>query len=226
MPTGRVVFDIPARAGDQIGSFGPMSHADAPSPAAADSRPWYKKKRFMIPIGVIVLFAFIGSLGETETTPTADDKKPANETAAAAPAVPKTPEGKLLAAVKKTNADNPKVVDYRDLDDGSGKYAIVNFKVGDNFSNGTIRTGIAKDVFAMAEAALKSGVPFEEISFRGLFPLTDEYGNTKAGQVFFATFDRATLKKINFDNILATQFDNIENLSIDGIVMLHPDLRE
>lgn len=196
-----------------------MSHADAPAPAATP-RPWYKKKRFMIPIGFFVLMVILGSFAEPQDTSTSD-------TTAASPAAPKTPEGKLLASINDTDRDieKPSVAEYTTTDDGV-KYAEIKFKVGDNLSNGTIRTGIAQDIFAMAEAALKSGVPFDELAFRGMFPLTDKYGDTKAGQVFFTTFTRDTLEKINFDNPVATQFDNIENLSIDGIVMLHPDLRE
>lgn len=199
----------------------PQTVATAP---AAD-RPLYKQKGLLIALGIGALVIFGALSTETETDP--DAKPDSSETTSPDAPTPTTPEGKLLAAVKDTDRDveSPKVVKYMDTDDGV-KYAEIQFKVGDNLSNGTIRTGIGLDVFAMAEAALKSGVPFDELAFRGMFPLTDKFGNTKSGQVFFTTFTRDTLEKINWDNRVVTQFDNIENLSIDGIVLLHPDFRE
>lgn len=196
-----------------------LSEMSLPTSAPKADRPWYKKKRIMIPLVVVLLFA-IGSMGSEE-----DGSKPA-ENKTEKVAVPTTPKGKLLAAIKAGDRDieSPRVSEYTTTDDGK-KYAEIKFKVKDNFGNKTIRTGIAQDVFSMAEAALKSGVPFDELAFRGMFPLTDKYGNDSLGQVFFTTFTRDTLKKIKFDNVVATQYDNIENLSIDGIVMLHPDFR-
>lgn len=101
----------------------------------------------------------------------------------------------------------------------------VQFKVRDNLSKGTIRTGIAKDVYAMAEPISKTDVKFKELAIRGTFPLTDEFGNTEPGQVFYTTFTRATLRKIDYDNPTALTFENMERLVIDGIVVLHPDFR-
>lgn len=102
---------------------------------------------------------------------------------------------------------------------------VVNFDVGDNLSKKLIRVGIAKDVFAIAEAAKKSGVRFKELSFRGMFPLVDKFGEESDGQVFFTTFTRNTVNRINYDEILVTQFDNIEDLAADNVVVLHPDFR-
>ena len=219
-----------------VASKAESSPAGTPAGHSAfrEDRPWYKKKRFVIPIGVFLLLGAIGAFVD-EDTPSGDQSSGTGSTATAAPKQSRepesaptltTPEAKLLAALKKTDAEKPKVASYNDLDSGKGKYAEVKFNVGDNISNGTIRTGIANDVFDMAEAALKSGVPFKELAFRGMFPLTDKFGNTEPGQVFFTTLKRSTLAKIQFEDIVATSWDNMPNLVIDGIVVLHPDLRE
>ena len=161
----------------------------------------------------VLVLGLVGACGTAEEAP----KSEANTDAAK----PTTPKGKLKAALAK--ADDVEGAKVNTID---GDYIEVGFKVGDNLSNGTIRTGIANDVFAMAEPVNKSGVKFKELAFRGTFPLTDKYGNTKAGQVFFTTFTKKTLNKIQFDNAVATSFDNMENLVIDGIIVLHPDLPE
>ena len=186
---------------------------------------WQENRAGCIAMIVIalVLFLVVGSClaGGGDDTKSSDGAK---EKPSATKTVPKTPKGKLQAAVDQTSAKKPRVNEYFTIDGVT--HATVQFSVQDNLTNGMTRTGIAQDVFAMAEAALKSKVPFDEIAFRGMFPLSDVYGNTKPGQVFYTTFDRTELKKVNFDNVLVTKFSNIKNLSKDGIVVLHPDLRK
>ena len=40
---------------------------------AQEKRPWYKKKRFLIPIGLVVVFSFAANLGGGESAPTDSD---------------------------------------------------------------------------------------------------------------------------------------------------------
>lgn len=166
---------------------------------------------------VIVVLGLVGACGSEEPPSSEPEKAQSSKSTPK----PTTPKGKLKAALAK--ADD---VDGAKVNTVNGDYVEVGFKVGDNISNGTIRTGIANDVYAMAEPINKSGVKFKELAFRGTFPLTDKYGNTKPGQVFFTTFTKKTLNKIQYDDAVATSFDNMENLVIDGIIVLHPDLRE
>jgi hypothetical protein len=223
-----------AAAPARVETTSTVSEATSPDRAAAgDDRPWYKKKRYLIPIGVFLVLGVIGAFVDEDTTgggaSGSDSSATASPKESKAPQeapTPTTPKAKLLGALKETDAEKPRVASYYNLDNGKGKYAEVQFNVGDNITKGTIRTGIANDVFDMAEAALKSGVPFKELAFRGMFPLTDKYGKTEPGQVFFTTFKRSELEKVQFDDIVATSWDNLPNLVIDGIVVLHPDFRE
>ena len=162
----------------------------------------------------VLVLGLVGACGTAEEAPKSEEKKSES-------AKPTTPKGKLKAALAKT--DDVEGAKVNTIDGG---YIEVGFKVGDNLTDGTIRTGIANDVYAMAEPINKSGVKFKELAFRGTFPMSDKYGNTKPGQVFFTTFTKKTLNKIQYDDIVATSFDNMENLVIDGIIVLHPDLRE
>lgn len=147
-------------------------------------------------------------------------KEPSAAPSTSKPAKPKTPLEALKAKLKKTD------VKVKTVEIDPDGVALVEFKVQDNFTKGMIRTGIANDVFAIAEAAHKSKVRIKELQMRGLAPLTDEYGQTEEGQAFFTTFAGSTLARINYDEITIKTFDNLENLAIDGIVVLLPDLRK
>lgn len=158
---------------------------------------------------VLVALVIIGAVaGDNDETGNQADE----------PSAPATPLERLEDAVAESGADSATV-------EMSGSTVSVTFEVSDNLTDGFIRTGIAQDVYDMAERIKKSGVDYEEVTFEGTFPLTDQFGNTEDGRVFYAAFTRSTLGQINYDNPTATSFENMENLAVDGIVQLHPDLR-
>ena len=63
----------------------PWDHAPAEPPLtgseAKASRPWYKKKRFIIPLGLVALLAAIGMLGGGEDVPVAPSSPDTSEVA-------------------------------------------------------------------------------------------------------------------------------------------------
>lgn len=212
----------------------PPAPAMPPPPAsrsfAQKVMAWAKAHPIWAVVVALVLLGAVASPFTSESTPAEKpkasqtkkaDPKPKATTAPKATRAPEpaTPIEKIKAALKKTDVDIENVIYER-------KKPRVEFNVGDNLTNGMIRTGIGNDVFAIAEAVHKSGVPVRELAIRGLFPLTDKYGKTEPGQVFFVTLLGPDLAKINYDDVVATSFDNIKNLSADGLVMVHPDLRE
>ena len=87
-----------------------MSFAQAPQvpegfPSGAAAKPqraWFRKKRFIIPIALVVLFTFIGALGggDAESAPGTADKEPA----ATATKAPTKAEVAAAAAKAKTDA--------------------------------------------------------------------------------------------------------------------------
>lgn len=156
------------------------------------------------------------------------DDKAADEPAAKV--VPKTPKGKLQAAVADAGVKGAKVIGYSDepsdtADGETIKVAQVQFQIGDGFSNNSIRNGIGMDTFDIAEAAVKSKVPFDELWVSGTFDMQDKYGKELPNQkVYQAAFLRSELAKINYDNVL-TDFDRVEVFTIDNFVFLHPAFR-
>jgi hypothetical protein len=188
---------------------------------------WAKAHPILALIAVVVVISLLaspftgGGSGDSDKKPRADDTTAAaEEPAPDEEAPPAKPVDRLRAALRKTKVDVESVSLRKD------GHALVEFNVRDNLSDNLIRVGIGKDVFAIAEAASKADVNIiSELAMRGLFPLVDKYGNEDPGQVFFTTFLGSDLGKINYDDVVATSFDNIENLAVDGIVMLHQDLR-
>lgn len=73
------------------------------------NRPWFKKKRFIIPIGVLAFFILIGALaGEEETTPTAGESKPAAVEKTEKPKVDAEPAKATTAAPEPKPTEKPK----------------------------------------------------------------------------------------------------------------------
>lgn len=55
------------------------------------------------------------------------------------------------------------------------------------------------------------------VTFKVLFPVTDDYGNTSYSKVLFARYSSDTLAKINWDNFISDKIDNIaDTFEIDS----------
>lgn len=176
-------------------------------------------KRFLIGAGVVLaLLIAIGALGSggKKSAPSAGASKSPSPTASATTSTaPMTPLAKLQAALSKSDAKDAKVTASPN---GPGTY-LVTFKVEDNLSHGLIRTGIALDTFDAARKALASGVPFTQLWFDGTFPVVDKYGKQSTDVVYHSWFKRATLQKIQFDNINRGSIDTLRSLSDGGVIL-------
>ncbi|MGZ4518932.1 MAG: hypothetical protein ACXVXP_00370 [Mycobacteriaceae bacterium] len=190
---------------------------------------WFWQHKIISAVLALVVLGIIGSAAGTgSSAPAGSASKPAasapksppkpspTQPSSSAPAP--TPAEQLQSAVDDSDADSPKVKML-----GSGQ-AVVEFDVRDNFSDNLIRVGIAKDVFGMAEKIAGADLSLRRVLFRGTFPLTDQYGNEKPGQVFAAWLRVSDMRRINYDNIMVTDYDSLARLAIYPPV-LHPDLR-
>lgn len=55
------------------------------------------------------------------------------------------------------------------------------------------------------------------VTFKVLFPVTDDYGNTSYSKVLFARYSSDTLSKVNWDNFISDKVDNIaDTFEIDS----------
>lgn len=76
-----------------------------PPPAGGAPRAWYKKKRFLIPIALVVLFGWIGSLGNDKSSPAAEPKPSATKE------IPSPTPSPTLDAAAQAKADAEKAAD-------------------------------------------------------------------------------------------------------------------
>ncbi len=87
----------------------------------------------------------------------------------------------------------------------------VTFSINDNLTEGFIVTGIQSDITDILKTVTQSRlVPgLQSITVSGTFVLADQFGNKSEDLVIRATYSRATLDKINWDNFLYTNILNI-----------------
>lgn len=79
--------------------------------------------------------------------------------------------------------------------------AVVEFDVGDGYSEAYIRDRARREVVALLRGVRRSGVDRSSVSIRGYAPLQDAYGNTSTEQVINLLYDAPTLERINFSSV-------------------------
>ncbi|WGW12754.1 hypothetical protein LWF01_02985 [Saxibacter everestensis] len=196
-------------------------------------------------VGLVLLGVIGAAVGGVPDEPVAAAKTTAPPTTEAPKETPKpakttTPEKK--AEPQKTEPQKPetkaapKVSDEDKLRKGlstavegtklteftSGGIIRVEFPLGDNLTNNLIRAGAQADTVAILKTVKESGVKFDEVMIDGTFPMVDQYGNEQDDAlVLSVSYTQDTVKKINFDNVLAS---NIWDLS-DTPAFIHPEFR-
>lgn len=210
------------------------------APAADGTRPWYKKKRFVIPLALVVVFFLIGALAPAEEEPdgtvAADRRRsttteeavrsttteaPTTTTSTEAPTttVPATPEERLneeaLNALGEGNRDVPRVAQVSNVE-GTVE---IRWAINDNLTEGFTKDGARRDGVDILTAVRASGIDATTVRLVGTFSLQDQFGNVSEDEVVRATYTTATLERFNFENFDAKQ---AYEPSVADEVWVHP----
>jgi hypothetical protein len=172
-------------------------------------RPWYAKKRFVIPIGLVVLFGVSNSLNgggsEPDSSATPETSQTATEPAPSVEQDLTTLEG-LTAAIssllgEETNMGVPRNLDVS-LYEGD---LYVAFALNENFTNNLMIVGAWDDVSDIVKLVQDSGIS-SNLTVNGTLALIDANGN-ELGQksVFTANFLDNKVPLLNTDNLLGRE---------------------
>lgn len=112
-----------------------------------------------------------------------------------------------------------KILDY--AENPKKKMIQVHFMGADNFTKGFIRKGMYMDCADIFKKLYSTDIPIYEITCFVYLPLQDKYGNSSEEVVMKMNLNENTAQKINWDNILITEFFKIA----DGY-WEHPVLRD
>lgn len=115
--------------------------------------------------------------------------------------------------------DGDKLTDVQIIDDGA--VIDVYWGVNDNLSDGWVKDGAKLDIVNILKTIRESSINYESVGVYGKFPLVDKLGNSSEGFVIKAKYNRVTVDKIKFDNLLAK---NIYDIADE--VWLHPAFQE
>lgn len=108
----------------------------------------------------------------------------------------------VAAALGEGNRDVPRIKDvYLGTDD---KTIAVSWAINDNAFSSYIGYGGRKDVIAILKAVKASGAPFDVVNLFGSFSMVDKYGNASESPVVKLIYSKATVDRLNLDNILLT----------------------
>jgi hypothetical protein len=91
----------------------------------------------------------------------------------------------------------------------NGETMAVIFPINDNFKRTWIRDQAQRDILNVAQTIYQATGNGYDITFTGTFAMQDSYGNVEELPVMRATLTRATLDKINWDNLLMVQLPAI-----------------
>ena len=166
----------------------------------------------------------LGTGGQRDTDTGATDAPPP-PTRTPTPAATLEPRGRLVvgvdAALGELNRGNNRRkmtdVDYRE-DEGS---ISVTWAADDNISNGWSVAGIEGDAADILRAIDESGVEYETVFLAATFALQDAAGNPVESEVMLASYDRATIERIDWGS-----FNRAEALDIANHYQIAPALDE
>jgi hypothetical protein len=187
----------------------------APPPPMPPPAPVKKKRKWpWIVAGVVLFLIIVGQCGHhSDTTSTSGQSKStaaSNAPASSAAAAPTTPQGPKSPA--NANISPPP---GPDVDVVTARY-----KIGESLTKGLTKDGARIDTENILKY-IKAAYPnLTEVHVFGTADMVDQYGNTSDDQVVTLTYSRATMDKINFNNVL---FQNIWNIADDSWV--HPAFR-
>jgi hypothetical protein len=189
-------------------------------------RPWYAKKRFILPLGIFVIFAFSNSLngGGSATDPSAtpDTSESATPENSEVKQDITTLEGLTEAISSKlgesTNMDVPRNLDVS-LYEGD---LYVAYALNENLTNNLMIIGAWGEVSDIVKLVQESGLS-KNLTVNGTLALIDANGN-ELGQksVFTANFLDDKVPLLNTENLLGREM--WENAASSFIY--HPAIRD
>jgi hypothetical protein len=202
--------------------------ADLAAAKAKDKalRPWYKKKRFMIPIGLVLISSIVNSLNGDDTGPDPSAAPETSQTSSPETSEPvqdlTTLEGLKFAIGSQlgelTNMDIPRNLDVT-LYEGD---LYVMYALDENFTSNFMIVGAWDDVSDIVKLVQASGLS-ENLTVNGTLALIDENGNELGQQIVFtANFLDGKVPLLNTDNLIGR--DMWENAA--SFYIYHPALRD
>jgi len=202
--------------------------ADLAAAKAKDKalRPWYKKKRFMIPIGLVLISSIVNSLNGDDTGPDPSATPETSQTSSPETSEPAqdltTLEGLKFAIGSQlgelTNMDIPRNLDVT-LYEGD---LYVMYALDENFTSNFMIVGAWDDVSDIVKLVQASGLS-ENLTVNGTLALIDENGNELGQQIVFtANFLDGKVPLLNTDNLIGR--DMWENAA--SFYIYHPALRD
>lgn len=127
----------------------------------------------------------------------------------------------FIADKLRSTVDNISVVVNDYFDDPEQKIILVRWDIGDNLTEGMIRLSAKSDVADILRTIGESGINCREVTVFGSFPLVDKFGHSSKDVVVKASYKGATIKRINWDQVL---IDNMYEIADEK--WFHPTFRE
>jgi hypothetical protein len=185
----------------------------APPPQPPKPSKPYPWRNWAI-LGAVILVLFtIGRLTNNDTP----SSSPVTSAAATSPAAPK-PTSKPAAAetapvsseqllrdavAKELGDSNRNVERLPEFSAPEGEYIVLQWAINENLTDGLTKDGARLDAVKILKA-IKS-VPehdrYPGVAMKGSYLMQDKYGNAREQVVIRASYDRATLERMNLDNI-------------------------
>lgn len=201
------------------------------TPQTTKKPSFFKSKVGRLTIAVVVSFICVCcviaySISSSDTTPTTSAVQPTNavetevaqSTSTPLPTAILDPKEALRFEITKVlgegNRGVPKITAIN-FDDPETGAIFINWALDDNLTMEFIGSGARSDATEIVRALHNSGIDYTYVILSGSFSLVDEFGNKNEANVFNLTFNKSTIEKINWENFLT---DNIDNIADDAFI--------
>lgn len=129
----------------------------------------------------------------------------------------------IVDAIGKSNRGAPTraAVSWNIGSDGENEL-VVRWAINENLTEGLTKDTARIEAAKILEAVRDSGISYDRVLLDGTYPLVDRYGNESEERVVLATYDRATVERINFDGVPT---HGVFELSRTDWLFVHPAFR-
>lgn len=166
-----------------------------------------RKRLVVIAAGLLVVLCLLAAIagnqnrGTVQIAPTNTAAPPA-DTPTLAPPTP-TPTLKELVVVALGERNRPGVPETTVITNADTMSVV--FPINDNLKREWIRNQAQRDILNTAQAIYQASGNAYDLTFTGTFAMQDAYGNVEELPVMRATLTRATLDKINWENVIMVE---------------------